>query len=141
LASEAAIGSKDESSSKYELKKCCRAVLKEYNTKKHSTIYMTPNEAYLQQYIQTRQIKMFTPEEIRRFVVEKTTSKADYFARLGLPIKLGDPVLVKSSLRLKIRLDGTRLLMPPKENHRHGKYTFKATVKKIVGNCYNLEWG
>lgn len=102
---------------------------------------MTPNEAYLQQYIQTRQIKMFTPEEIRRFVVEKTTSKADYFARLGLPIKLGDPVLVKSSLRLKIRLDGTRLLMPPKENHRHGKYTFKATVKKIVGNCYNLEWG
>jgi len=115
--------------------------LKEYNTKKHSTIYMTPNEAYLQQYIQTRQIKMFTPEEIRRFVVEKTTSKADYFARLGLPIKLGDPVLVKSSLRLKIRLDGTRLLMPPKENHRHGKYTFKATVKKIVGNCYNLEWG
>ena len=82
-----------------------------------------------------------TPEEIRQYVVGKTTSKADYFARLGLPINLGDPVLVKSSLRLKIRLDGTRLLMPPKENHRHGKYTFKANVKKIVGNCYNLEWG
>lgn len=47
LASEAAIGAKDSSASKYELKKCCRAVLKEYNTKKHSTIYMTPNEAYL----------------------------------------------------------------------------------------------
>ena len=55
-------------------------------------------------------------------------------------MKVGDPVLVKTSLRLKIRLDGTRLLMPPKENHRHGKFMFRAIVHQVVGNCYNLEW-
>ena len=56
-------------------------------------------------------------------------------------MNVGDPVLVKSSLRIKIRLDGTRLLLPPKENHRHGKFSFKATVHSVVGNSFNLEWG
>ena len=37
-------------------------------------------------------------------------------------------------------MDGTRLIQPPKENHRHGKYHFKAVVHSVVGNCYNLEW-
>ena len=80
-------------------------------------------------------------EDIRKSVVKHTCSKVEYFAKLGIPVFVGDPVLVKSSLRIKIRLDGTRLLIPPKENHRHGKYTFKATVHQIVGNSYNLEWG
>ena len=79
-------------------------------------------------YISTRLIKHLDAEEIRAFAVKHTTSKIDYFAKLGIPVFVGDPVLVKSSLRLKIRLDGTRLLLPPKENHRHGKYTFKAKV-------------
>ena len=67
-------------------------------------------------------------DEIRSLVVKNTTSKRDYYARLGYSVKVGDPVLVKTSLRLKIRLDGTRLLLPPKENHRHGKFSFKAVV-------------
>jgi hypothetical protein len=79
-------------------------------------------------YISTRQLKELSAEQIRLLAVKNTTSKVDYFAKLGIPVNVGDPVLVKSSLRIKIRLDGTRLLLPPKENHRHGKYTFKATV-------------
>jgi len=92
-------------------------------------------------YISTRMLKNLNADEIRKLAVKNTNSKVDYFARLGIPVNVGDPVLVKSSLRLKIRLDGTRLLLPPKENHRHGKYTFKAVVHSIVGNSYNLEWG
>ncbi len=54
--------------------------------------------------------------------------------------KEGEPVLVKSTLRIKIRLDGTRLIIPPLENHRHSKYTFRADIKEIRGNSYNLVW-
>jgi hypothetical protein len=79
-------------------------------------------------HISTRAIKGFNADQIRNTAVRHTTSKIEYFAKLGIPVKEGDPVLVKSSLRIKIRLDGTRLLMPPKENHRHGRYIFKAVV-------------
>jgi hypothetical protein len=30
--------------------------------------------------------------------------------------------------------------MPPKENHRHGKFIFKAKVNAVVGNSFHLEW-
>ena len=115
--------------------------MKVYNNRQHSTIKMTPNEAYLQQFISSRTIKNLDAENIRQYAVKHTTAKVDYFARLGTPVNVGDPVLVKSSLRIKIRLDGTRLLLPPKENHRHGKFSFKATVHSVVGNSFNLEWG
>ena len=114
--------------------------MKTYNTKMHSTIWMTPNEAYLQQFISTRYIQGKSADEIRLYVIKKTTHKNEYFKKLGSSVKVGDPVLVKTSLRLKIRLDGTRLLMPPKENHRHGKFVFKAKVSAVVGNSYHLEW-
>ena len=125
----------------YTVKSALRQIIKVYNQKLHSTTSMTPNEAYLQLHIRTRQIKNFSAEEIRAKVVQMTTSKAEYFAKLGIPVKVGDPVLVKNCCRIKIRLDGTRLLIPPKEGHNHGKFIWKATVHQIVGNCYNLEWG
>lgn len=79
-------------------------------------------------FISSRALRGLDADEIRKLAVKNTTNLASYFARLGTPVNVGDPVLIKSSLRIKIRLDGTRLLLPPKENHRHGKYKFKATV-------------
>jgi transposase InsO family protein len=75
-----------ETTEPYNLKAALRAILKVYNQKQHSTIRMTPCEAYLQMYISTRQIKDFTAEEIRAYVVKQTTSKVDYFQRLGTPV-------------------------------------------------------
>jgi len=49
-------------------------------------------------------------------------------------------VLVKNTMRIKIRSDGQRLIIPSKENPRYCKYGFKAQIHKIVGNCYNLKW-
>ena len=89
---------------------------------------MTPNECYLQMFISSRSVRGLEPEDIRKLAVKNTCSKVDYFLKLGIPVNVGDPVLVKSSMRIKIRLDGTRLLIPPKENHRHGKFSFKAKV-------------
>jgi co-chaperonin GroES (HSP10) len=73
-------------------------------------------------------LRDYNAEQIRAKVVEYTTSKAEYFAKLGIPVKVGDPVLVKNCCRIKIRLDGTRLLIPPKEGHNHGKFIYRAIV-------------
>jgi hypothetical protein len=73
--------------------------------------------------------------------VENTKKQGNQVANKYNNLQEGDPVLVKSTLRIKIRLDGTRLIIPPLENHRHSKYTFKARIKEIKGNCYNLIWG
>jgi hypothetical protein len=59
---------------------------------------------------------------------------------LTQPLNVGDLVLVKNTMRIKIRADGQRLIIPSKENPRYCKYGFKAQIHKIVGNCYNLKW-
>ena len=59
-------------------------------------------------------------------MVENTIKVGNQVANKYNDYKEGDPVLVKSTLRIKVRLDGTRLIIPPIENHRHSKYTFKA---------------
>lgn len=76
--------------------------------------------------IQTRVIEDKSAEQIRQLVVENTLKVGNQVANKYNDYKEGDPVLVKSTLRIKVRLDGTRLIIPPIENHRHSKYTFKA---------------
>jgi|LauGreDrversion4_2_1035121.scaffolds.fasta_scaffold225405_2 hypothetical protein len=73
-------------------------------------------------------------------VVENTKRMGNQIVNKYNDLAEGDLVSVKSTLRIKIRLDGTRLIIPPLENHRHSKYTFKARINKIKGNCYNLTW-
>lgn len=53
----------------------------------------------------------------------------------------GDRVIVKNTLRIKVRADGTRLIIPAPENKRTLKLGFVAYVHKIRGNCYDLRWG
>ena len=55
----------------YSLRKALKYIIAEYNERIHSTIKMTPNEAYFQKYITTKTIINFTAEMIRLFVVER----------------------------------------------------------------------
>ena len=50
-------------------------------------------------------------------------------------------MIVKNTLRIKIRADGTRLIIPAVENRRTLKLGFNAYVHKIRGNCFDLKWG
>jgi len=103
---------------------------------------MTPNEAYFQQTITTKAIKGFDSERIRQRVVELTKQIGiKKNKNCGHALEEGDHVLVKTTMRIKIRSDGQRLIIPPKENNRHFKYGFKATIQRIRGNCYDLKWG
>lgn len=101
----------------WNLKYALKCVLKEYNQRRHSTTKMTPNEAYLQKYIQTEHLQENSVDEIRNKVIDSTKA-------IGLRInmkcikgtenelKVGDPLLVKTSMRIKIRSDGTHLIIP-----------------------------
>ena len=60
---------------------------------------------------------------------------------IGADLKEGDKVVVKNTLRIKVRADGTRLIVPAAENQRTAKLGFDAHVHKIRGNCYDLKWG
>lgn len=53
---------KDKDEEIWDLKAALRLMLKEYNTRMHSTTKATPNEAYYQKYITTKRIREFTPE-------------------------------------------------------------------------------
>ena len=44
-------------------------------------------------------------------------------------------------MRIKVRPDGTRLIIPAAENRRTLKLGFDAYVYKVRGNCYDLRWG
>ena len=54
---------------KWDLKKALRLMLKEYNTRLHSTTKLTPNEAYYQKFITTRAIRESSAEQIRQRVI------------------------------------------------------------------------
>lgn len=53
----------------------------------------------------------------------------------------GDRVIVKNTMRIKVRSDGTRLIIPAAENKRTCRVGFMAFVHRIRGNCYDLKWG
>lgn len=44
-------------------------------------------------------------------------------------------------MRIKVRANGTRLIIPAAENKRTLKLGFDAHIHKIRGNCYDLKWG
>lgn len=77
---------------------------------------MTPSEAYMQFYSTTEHIKGHSKEEIRVKVVEFTKAVGlrinSRASSSGQELKEGDPLLVKTSMRIKIRSDGTRLIIP-----------------------------
>ena len=43
-------------------------------------------------------------------------------------------------MRIKIRSDGTRLIIPSTQNRRCFKFGFKATMHNIRGNCFDARW-
>lgn len=43
-------------------------------------------------------------------------------------------------MRIKIRHDGQRLIIPPVANKRNEKYEFRALIHRIKGAGYDLKW-
>ena len=95
----------------------------------HSTTRLTPNEAYYQKFITTHAVRNFSAEEIRLRVVHHTKQLNVRLNRLRVcEMAEGDRVIVKNTLRIKIRADGTRLIIPAAENRRTLKVGFTAFV-------------
>lgn len=68
---------------------------------------------------------------IRQMVVDRTKkigSQKNFTGSGAQTLEKGDKVLVKNTMRIKIRADGQRLIIPSKDNPRCSKYTFKAEI-------------
>ena len=116
-------------------------MIKEYNTRMHSTTKVTPNEAFYQKYITTKRIREDTPEQIRQRVTHNIKMVgSDRNKGCVNELSEGDRVIVKNTMRIKIRADGTRLIIPAAENKRTCRVGFNAFVHKIRGNCIDLKW-
>ena len=126
----------------WDLKSGLRLMVKEYNTRMHSTIRMTPNEAYYQKFITTKTVRSCTAEIIRARVVSNTKLLGSRLNKNCVnDMAVGDRVIVKNTMRIKIRPDGTRLIIPAAENQRTLRVGFPAYIHKIIGNGFNLRWG
>ena len=123
----------------YKLKTALVECMKYYNNKYHGTTKCTPEEAFQQKFIQTREIQNLSADDIRRRVVENTKRKGQINNQSQIiQFKIGDKILIREKIKAKVRHDGQKLLLPV--SNISNRYNIKAKITKQKGSCFDVQF-